>query len=113
MKKFAILFIIFIAFIAVNCTAATYYVANGGSDGNPGTPASPFATIQKASDTAHAGDTIIVKPGAYAGAKFGTSGTSSAPIWVQGQPWGDRKRERSNQLEQRQFLDPERELYHD
>ncbi len=76
----------FFVLFAGNCIAATYYVANGGSDGNPGTQASPFATIQKASDTAHAGDTIIVKPGTYAGAKFGTSGTSSLPILVQGQP---------------------------
>ena len=65
--------------------ATTYYVAPGGNDGNPGTSASPFATIQKASNVAVAGDTIDVRPGTYVGAKFATSGTSSLPITVHGE----------------------------
>ena len=45
--------------------AATYYVDKTGSDGNNGSSASPWRTIQKASDTATAGDTVIIKQGVY------------------------------------------------
>ncbi|MCI0486114.1 MAG: Ig-like domain-containing protein [Blastocatellia bacterium] len=63
-----------------------YYVAQNGSDSNAGTEAAPFATIQKAASAAVAGDTIIVKPGIYAGAKFSSSGTQLSPIKVMGEP---------------------------
>lgn len=46
--------------------AATYYVAPRGSDSNSGLSASaPFATLQKAADTATAGDTVLVLNGVY------------------------------------------------
>src|ERR1044071_10345492 len=80
------LLFLFALFLAQNCLATTYYVSNSGNDGNPGTQASPFATIQKGSTVAVAGDTIIVTPGTYAAAKFATSGTASVPILVHGQP---------------------------
>ena len=46
--------------------AATYYVAPGGDDGGPGTLEKPFATLQKAADTAQAGDEVVVREGTYA-----------------------------------------------
>ena len=46
-------------------SAATYYVATDGSDSNPGTLAQPFATLEKARDTATAGDTVYLRDGTY------------------------------------------------
>ena len=62
------------------CFAATYYVSVSGNDSNPGSQTLPFRTIQKASDVAVAGDTVIVRAGIYAGARFSRSGTAAAPI---------------------------------
>ena len=47
----------------------TYHVdASTGANSNTGlSPDEPFATIQKAIDTAHDGETIIVHPGLYLG----------------------------------------------
>jgi hypothetical protein len=45
--------------------ATTYYVAKTGNDGNDGSSGSPWLTIQKASNTAVAGDTVYVKVGTY------------------------------------------------
>jgi hypothetical protein len=42
-----------------------YYVATNGNDSNPGTLASPWRTIQKAANTAIAGDTAYIKAGTY------------------------------------------------
>src|SRR5262245_33450816 len=66
--------------------AAEYYVApTGGSDTNAGTMAAPFATMQKAVNTAVAGDTVWIRGGTYrittpatsgAGVNFNKSGTS-------------------------------------
>jgi hypothetical protein len=69
-------------------SAATYYVAPApaGSDANAGTQQAPFATLQKAADVAVAGDTVVVTPGTYAGAKFSHSGTATLPIVVSGMP---------------------------
>ena len=64
---------------------ATYYVSTGGNDANPGTSASPWRTIQHAADVAGQGDTVIVQPGTYVGAKFSRSGSSGAPITFHGQ----------------------------
>ncbi len=90
MRRFV--FAIFWLFAAVlfassSANAATFYVAPppAGSDANAGTQAAPFATIQKAADVAVAGDTIIVTPGTFAGAKFVTSGLAGLPITIQGQ----------------------------
>jgi hypothetical protein len=59
-----------------------YYVAPppAGSDGNPGTSDNPWATIQHAAIMVAAGDTVVVRPGNYAGAEITTSGTEMAPI---------------------------------
>lgn len=73
----------------LGCTlawAGTFYVAPGGSDSDPGTAVKPWATLQHAADSVNPGDTVIVQPGLYAGAKFSHSGTSSAPMTFSGQP---------------------------
>lgn len=66
--------------------AGTFYVAPGGSDSNPGTAEEPWATLQHAADSVDPGDTVIVQPGTYPGAKFSRSGASGAPITFHGQP---------------------------
>jgi parallel beta-helix repeat protein len=74
-----------IAFAGAN----TYYVAPppNGDDSNPGTSADPFATIQHAINVSIAGDSIIVTPGIYQGARFYfKSGTPAMPITLTGQP---------------------------
>ena len=38
----------------------------GGDDGGLGTRETPFATLQKAADTAQAGDEVVVREGTYA-----------------------------------------------
>ena len=60
---------------------ASYYVSTTGSDSNVGTQAAPFKTIQKAANTAGAGDTVYVGPGTYnERVTVSKSGTSAAPI---------------------------------
>ncbi|HEX2090409.1 MAG TPA: right-handed parallel beta-helix repeat-containing protein [Actinomycetota bacterium] len=66
--------------------ASTYYVSPSGNDANPGTQSAPWRTIQRAADLARAGDTVIVKPGSYVGAKFSRSGTASSPIRFRAEP---------------------------
>jgi hypothetical protein len=66
--------------------AAVVYVAPGGSNANPGTSASPWATLQYAANQVDPGDTVIVRPGNYAGFDLRTSGTSVAPITFQAEP---------------------------
>ena len=67
--------------------AGNYYVAppaSGGSDSNPGTLASPFATIQRAANSAVAGDSVMIRAGIYREAVIpANSGTLSAPITYQ------------------------------
>lgn len=73
-------------------TPVTYYVDQShpqASDANPGTESLPWLTIQKAADTAWAGDTVIVKPGAYnERITFGnrTRGASGQVITFKAQP---------------------------
>src|SRR6266481_571120 len=59
---------------------AAYYVALSGSDVAAGTAAAPWRTLQHAADSVHAGDTVLVQPGNYAGFSLSTSGTAAAPI---------------------------------
>lgn len=74
--------LVLLALVSVSADAATYYVAPPptGNDMNAGTQAAPFATIQKAATVANAGDTVIVAPGVYVGAKLTKSGTAELPI---------------------------------
>jgi parallel beta-helix repeat protein len=65
--------------------SATYTVSTQGSDKNPGTAQSPWRTIQKAANTAVAGDTVLVHPGIYAErVVIQNSGTSGNPITFEG-----------------------------
>lgn len=65
--------------------AATFYVAKTGSDSNPGTSTSPWLTVQKAANTATAGDTVNVAAGTYAErVVVSASGTGAAKILFQG-----------------------------
>ncbi|MBC8449578.1 MAG: DUF1565 domain-containing protein [Chloroflexi bacterium] len=66
--------------------AAHYYVAPAGDDGNPGSEDLPWRTLQHAVESVGPGDTIIVQPGTYAGARIEHSGTAAAPITLQAAP---------------------------
>ncbi len=60
----------------------TYYVDQShpqASDDNPGTESLPWRTIQKAADTVWAGDTVVVKSGAYNERITFENGTRGAP----------------------------------
>ncbi|KAB5595986.1 hypothetical protein CTheo_503 [Ceratobasidium theobromae] len=62
--------------------ATAYYVSTSGSDSNAGTLAAPFGSIQKAINTAVAGDIIYLRGGTYSlttNIQVTKSGTSSAP----------------------------------
>ena len=71
----------FTAFLCVSvCYGANYYVANGTfcNDSWPGTESQPWCTIQKAANTAMAGDTVFVKAGNYPETvQFQNSGSKS------------------------------------
>ena len=69
-----------------NAHAATFYVASTGKDTNPGTAAAPWVTIQRAANIVNPGDTVVVQPGTYKGAKFSRSGLPTAYIRFLGQP---------------------------
>jgi len=45
--------------------SCTYYISPSGSDGNAGTFAEPWRTVQKAFETATAGQTVCLRGGAY------------------------------------------------
>ncbi|MGV8083352.1 MAG: DUF1565 domain-containing protein [Coriobacteriia bacterium] len=65
--------------------ASAYYVSPSGSDTNAGTLASPWRTVQKAANTAKAGDTVYVRAGTYSErVTVSGSGTASAPILLRG-----------------------------
>ena len=70
---------------------STYYVANSGSDSAAGAATAPWATLQKASNSVKAGDTVIVRAGSYAGFVVNWDfdnghGTAAAPITFEADP---------------------------
>jgi len=68
---------------SLNVMATTYHVKNGGSDSNNGlNVATAFLTLQKASNTVKAGDSVLVYNGNYAGFNHNgkASGTAGNPI---------------------------------
>jgi parallel beta-helix repeat protein len=69
----------FVLFASVS-NAATYYVATNGNDSNPGSSSNPWRTLQKAANTARAGDVVLVANGTYVGFQVTADGTSSSPI---------------------------------
>ncbi len=71
---------LFLALTANVPHAATFYVAPGGNDASAGTSAQPWRTLQKAANTARAGDLVLVANGTYAGMQVTADGTAAAPI---------------------------------
>ena len=59
---------------------AVYTVAPGGSNAAVGSADAPWQTLQYAADRVAAGDTVVVRPGDYAGFDLWTGGTAGAPI---------------------------------
>lgn len=59
-----------------------YYVSTGGSDGSPGTESQPWRTIQKAADTAVAGDTVYIKGGTYKERVIFDKNNGSSGKWI-------------------------------
>ncbi|MHC4567092.1 MAG: right-handed parallel beta-helix repeat-containing protein [Planctomycetota bacterium] len=85
--KQGVWFGLFLISIGTVALARTYYVSTGGNDENPGSEARPLRTIQKASDLARAGDTILVHGGVYREAvvlRF--SGQEGKPIILRNYP---------------------------
>ena len=54
-----------ILFIITAISGKTLYVAPGGNDQNSGTIGNPWQTIQKGLDHSFAGDTLMIRGGAY------------------------------------------------
>ena len=73
---------------AASAGAADYYVSPSGNDGNSGAPTAPWRTLQKAANTAQAGDVVHVADGTYVGMNITRSGTVSAPITFRAQGTG-------------------------
>lgn len=62
-------------------TGATYFVSPQGNNSNAGTFVEPWKTVQKAADSARAGDTVLIRGGTYTdGFTLRTSGNKDAPI---------------------------------
>jgi len=61
-------------------SASTFYVAPGGNDASAGTSAQPWRTLQKAANTARAGDVVLIANGTYVGMQITADGTAAAPI---------------------------------
>lgn len=79
MKK--LLFILPAFLLTAKCFATTFYVSPSGNNSNNGlTVATAWLTLQYASNTVGAGDSVIVLPGTYMGFYHTTSGTSVQPI---------------------------------
>ena len=67
--------------------AGHYYLAPDGDDSNAGTREAPWESLEKASETARAGDTIVLLPGRYPGRlRPVDSGTADAPIVFRAEP---------------------------
>jgi parallel beta-helix repeat protein len=69
---------------------STYYVAPNGDDTANGSSGAPWQTLQQAANTVQAGDTVVIRPGHYAGFIMGwdnpTAGTAAAPITFKADP---------------------------
>lgn len=73
--------------IVGSAIAATYYVSPSGNNSNNGlAPATAWLTLQFASNTVAAGDSVVVMPGNYTGFYHTTSGTAAQRIIFYAQP---------------------------
>lgn len=70
-------------------TGNTYYVSPAGDDKNAGTREAPWKTVNHATITARAGDTVLIRDGTYEiteQIRVANSGTADAPITFKGYP---------------------------
>jgi parallel beta-helix repeat protein len=65
---------------------AALYVATNGNDSNSGSADDPWLTLQKAANSVRAGDTVVVRPGEYAGFDLRRDGTTADRIIFAAQP---------------------------
>lgn len=65
---------------AAGAAPDTFYVDPSGSDSAAGSEGDPWRTLQHAVDSVGPGDTILVRPGTYAGMRIEVSGTAGSPI---------------------------------
>ena len=73
--------LILASFAASSALAADRFVSPKGRDTNPGTLAAPWKTIQKAANSAKAGDNVFVRAGIYKEkVQINVSGTATAPF---------------------------------
>jgi len=79
---FAMIFAVSVPVVRIVNAASAYYVATTGNDSNPGTQAFPWRTIQKAANTALAGDTVYVRGGTYNEQVTINSHSGSADNWI-------------------------------
>ncbi len=83
----SLVFCIILSCMPVTAQSNTYYVASNGNDSNSGTLDRPWKTIQKACNTAAAGDTVYVRGGTYSEqVKVNVSGSSSGYITISSYP---------------------------
>lgn len=80
-----------ISLSAISANASTSYVVDNTaacSDTGPGSATQPFCTIAAAAKVAHAGDTVTVNAGTYAGTSVNpaNSGTAGSPITFTANP---------------------------
>ncbi len=67
--------------------SAEHFLSPDGDDDAAGTREAPWQTLQKASETAEAGDTVILLPGSYPGQlRPVNSGTAEEPIVFRSEP---------------------------
>lgn len=77
---------------AQNASATAYYVATDGNDSHDGLSlTTPFATLQKATDHAIAGDTIHVRGGTYRQQVTATAGGGTAAAYMKIQAYGNER----------------------
>ena len=67
---------------------STYFVSTSGSDSAAGTTTAPWQTLQKAADTAHSGDTVVVRAGTYAGMVLNGSSYPGGVSFIAGEGAG-------------------------
>ncbi len=63
-----------------------FVVSPTGNDSGAGTPSSPWLTLQHAADSIHAGDSVEVFAGRYAGFSLNHGGAAVAPITIRADP---------------------------
>ncbi len=78
--RLSVLLGILFLFWPVSGYAATYYVSPTGNDASVGSSSAPWRTLQHAADAVGAGDTVMIRNGAYAGFRAKSGGSSGLPI---------------------------------